>query len=97
MLRFVWNEDKNRTNLAKHGISFSTAAKVFDDPRAFSSPERVVEGEQRWKTIGWAAGVPVILSVAHTVAEGFGEEVIRIISARKATATERRGYEEGDY
>jgi hypothetical protein len=54
-----------------------------------------VEGEQRWKTIGWAAGVPVILSVAHTVADG-GEEVIRIISARKATANERRGYEEGD-
>jgi uncharacterized DUF497 family protein len=49
MLRFAGNEDKNRTNLAKHGISFVTAAKAFDDPRAFSSPERVVEGEQRWK------------------------------------------------
>ena len=96
-MRFVWNEDKNRTNLAKHGISFATAAKVFDDARALSSPDRVVEEEERWKTIGWAAGVPVILSVAHTVAEDGGDEVIRIISARKATATERRGYEEGDY
>jgi len=56
-----------------------------------------VEGEQRWKTIGWAAGVPVILSVAHTVAESGGEELIRIVSARKATAGERRGYEEGNY
>jgi uncharacterized protein len=97
MPRFVWNEDKKRTNLAKHGISFATAAKVFDNPRALSFSDRVVEGEQRWKTIGWAAGVPVILSVAHIVAEGGGEEVIRIISARKATARERKGYEEGDY
>lgn len=95
-MRFVWDENKNRTNLAKHGISFNVAAKVFDDPRGSSSPDRVVEGEQRWKTIGWAAGVPVILSVAHTVAEA-GEEIIRIISARKATANERRSYEEGDY
>jgi uncharacterized DUF497 family protein len=56
-LRFVWNEDQNRTNLAKHGISFATAARVFDDRRALSSPDGVVEGEERWKTIGWAAGI----------------------------------------
>jgi hypothetical protein len=43
---------KNRTNLARHGISFGTAAKVFDDPRVSSFPDRVVEAEQRWKTIG---------------------------------------------
>ena len=96
-MRFVWDENKNRTNLAKHGISFGIAAKVFDDPRVSSCPDRVVEGEQRWKTIGWAAGVPVILSVAHTVAKGGGEEIIRIISARKATANERSSYEEGDF
>jgi len=96
-MRFVWDDNKSRTNLAKHGISFGTAAKVFDDPRVYSSPDHVVEGEQRWKSIGWAAGVTVVLSVAHTVAESGGEEVIRIISARKATANERRGYEEGDY
>ena len=68
-MRFVWDENKNRTNLIKHGISFATAVKVFDDPRALSFPDGVVEGEQRWKSIVWAEGVPVILSVAHTVSE----------------------------
>ena len=95
-MRFVWDENKSRTNLSKHGISFATAAKVFDDPRALSFPDRVIEGEQRWKSIGWAEGVPVIFSVAHTVSEEGKEEIIRIISARKATPGERREYEESD-
>jgi hypothetical protein len=95
-MRFVWDENKSRANLAKHGISFATAAKVFDDPRTLSFPDRVVEGEQRWKSIGWAEGVPVILSLAHTVSEEGTEEIIRIISARKATPGERRDYEESD-
>jgi uncharacterized DUF497 family protein len=43
-MRFVWDENKSRTNLSKHGISFVTAAKVFDDPRTLSFPERLVEG-----------------------------------------------------
>jgi uncharacterized DUF497 family protein len=77
------------------GIAFATAAKVFDDPRALSFPERSIDGEQRWKTIGWAEGSPVILSVAHTVSEEGAEEIIRIISARKATPGGRRDYEEG--
>ena len=96
-MRFVWDENKSRTNLSKHGISFATAAKVFDDPRTLSFPERVVEGELRWNSIGWAEDVPVMLSIAHTISEGGIEEVIRIISARKATPRERRQYEEGDY
>jgi uncharacterized protein len=95
-MRFVWDENKSRANLSKHGIAFAAAAKVFDNPRTLSFPERLVEGEQRWKSIGWAEGVPVILSVAHTISEDGTEETIRIISARKATARERRNYEEGD-
>lgn len=95
-MRFVWDENKSRTNLAKHGITFATAAKVFDDPRALSFPDRVVESEQRWKSIGWAEGVPVVLSVAHTMSEEGTEEIVRIISARKATPGERRDYEESN-
>jgi uncharacterized protein len=95
-MRLVWDKNKSRRNLAKHGISFATEAKVFDDPRTLSFPERSVEGEQRWKSIGWAEGVPVILSVAHTVSDDGAEEIIRIISARKATPGERRDYEEGE-
>lgn len=49
-MRFVWDKTKSWTNLDKHGIAFPTAAKVFDDPSALSFPERVVEGEQLWKS-----------------------------------------------
>jgi uncharacterized DUF497 family protein len=93
-LRFVWDGNKDRANVVKHRIAFAIAAKVFDDPRTLSFPDRVVEGEQRWKSFGWAEGVPMMLSVAHTLLEDGTDEVIRIISARKATAVERRDYEE---
>ena len=53
----------------------------------------MVEGEERWQTLGSVGGV-VVLLVAHTFRDEEGEEVIRIISARKATARERRIYAE---
>lgn len=91
---FVWDEKKSRRNLAKHRISFETAALVFDDPCSLSRFDRVQGGEERWHTLGSAGGV-VILLVVHADVEIDGEEVIRIISARKATPQERRAYEEG--
>jgi uncharacterized DUF497 family protein len=93
MIRFEWDEVKSRANLAKHKISFETAALVFDDPCQRSNIERVVEGEQRWQTLGMIGGGVCVL-VAHTYREAAGEEVIRIISAWKATSSERRAYEE---
>ena len=92
-MRFVWDEDKNRRNLAKHKVSFETATVAFDDPRAISQMDRVVEGEERWQTLGLAGGI-VVLLVAHTYREEGGEEIVRIISARKATATERARYDQ---
>ena len=96
-MRFEWDEQKNRRNLTRHGISFETAALVFDDPLQLSVQDRTENGEVRWKTTGAVNGV-VLLVVAHTVTdEGEGEdEVIRIISARKPDATERKRYEETD-
>ena len=91
MIRFEWDEGKDRQNFEKHKISFETARLVFDDPYAHSMPERVVEGEERWQTIGMMRGLTVV--VAHTYREEGDEEVIRIISARKATSAERRIYE----
>ena len=91
---FEWDERKNRANRAKHGVSFEAATLVFDDPHAVGVPEHSEEREERWKTLGIAAGV-VPLLVVHTHREEGGEEFIRIISARKATPWERKIYEGG--
>ncbi len=93
-MRFLWDENKSRLNLAKHKVSFETAALVFEDPHCISRLDRIKDGEERWQTIGVAAGV-VVLLVAHADSGEGGEEVIRIISARKATPQERKIYEEG--
>ncbi len=89
-MRFEWDEDKNRRNLAKHKVSFETASLVFDDPQVLSVKDRVVEGEERWQTVGMVSGA--VLLVAHTYCDEVGDEVIRLISARKAIASERRAY-----
>jgi uncharacterized DUF497 family protein len=93
-MRFIWDEKKNRLNRIKHKVSFEAAALVFDDPRAVSLQERFEGGEERWQTLGLAGGI-IVLLVAHLYYEEGGEEVVRIISARKATSHERRLYEEG--
>jgi uncharacterized DUF497 family protein len=92
---FEWDVRKEAANLAKHGFDFETAALVFDDPSLITTQDREVEGESRWQAIGLADGFHLLL-VAHTVyGEDGEEEVIRIISARKARPIERRRYEEG--
>lgn len=90
--RFAWDEKKNLANRRKHHIGFETAQLVFDDPNAIAFQDREIKGEQRWQMIGWAH--TVIIVVAHTIKEEDGDEVIRIISARKATPSERTLYEE---
>jgi uncharacterized protein len=89
---FAWHEAKNRINRRKHGLSFESAARVFEDPAAVSYVERVVEGQERWQTVGLAGGIALLL-VVHTVEEENGEEKIRIISARTADPRERAIYE----
>jgi uncharacterized DUF497 family protein len=90
-VRFEWDEQKNASNLRKHGVSFELAATIFDDPLHISEPDRIVHQEQRWKTIGEVNG-KYLLVVAHTV-ESEEMEVVRIISAREADPHERREYE----
>jgi uncharacterized protein len=92
-MKFIWDPDKSITNKTKHGVSFETAILVFDDPYHLSKMDRVIDGEERWQTIGQVQGL-VILLVAHTYQENKGEEQIRIISARKATKKEIKRYEE---
>ena len=92
-MQFDWDDEKNRANLAKHGVSFELASYVFDDPLHHSVLDPC-EYEERWQTIGVAKNLVTIL-VVHTITEIEGEEeLMRIISARLATAHERRAYEE---
>jgi len=90
-----WDEDKNKANKHKHGVSFEAAQLVFDDPLHVSRQDRIENGELRWQTVGMAADV-VLLLVAHTWnSSGDVGEHIRIDSARRATKTERKIYEQG--
>jgi uncharacterized protein len=88
---FAWDESKNRINRRKHRVSFEAAVRVFEDRGAVSFVERVVDGEERWHTIGSAGGIAILL-IVHTVEEENGEEKVRIISARKADPSERAVY-----
>ena len=90
-MRFEWDTAKNLANVARHNISFETASLVFDDPHALSYQDFSAEDEVRWQTFGKIGGL--IVMVAHTCWEDDGEEVIRVISARRATSRERKTYE----
>lgn len=89
---FTWDPKKDELNKSKHSISFETASWVFNDPLHVSVYDRVVDGEQRWKTMGLVGNL-VIIVVAHTYTEKEDIEIVRIISARKATKRERKYYE----
>ena len=91
-MQFEWDERKAKANIAKHGVSFTLAREVWDDPLHLIFPERSVDGEERWQAFGLVDGV-VLLVVVHTYRDRDGDEVVRIIGARRATRHERRNYE----
>lgn len=84
MSRFEWDEDKNRANRRKHGISFEEAATIFDGP-VLSLEDDSDPTEVRERSFGLIGGL-VVACVVHTDRD----DTIRIISARKATPNERK-------
>ena len=84
--QFEWDPIKNRINITKHGISFPTAAKIFDGPLLEEEDTRQDYGEPRIIALGRSEGR--ILYVVYTRRNS----VIRIISARKANRHEREEY-----
>ena len=89
-LRFEWDDAKSRGNQDKHGVSFAEAATVFSDPLSVVIPDPLhSEDEERFVLLGQSQRQRLLV-VVHTEREG----VIRLISARLATAKERRDYEE---
>jgi hypothetical protein len=93
-MQFEWDSQKDRANQAKHGIDFRTAARVFEDPDMLLIEDRIDdEGELRWHALGLPAGAEPLIVVVHVYREtSDGEEIIRIISARKASKAEGLRY-----
>lgn len=94
MLRFEWDERKNKSNRIKHGIWFEEAQAVFDDPRAllFDDPDHSGVEEERFLLLGMSS-LARTLVIVHCYREKTSS--IRIISARRATKKETKTYEEG--
>jgi uncharacterized DUF497 family protein len=88
VLRFEWDEAKNRENRRKHGVSFEEAQTVFYDDRALLIQDDE-EQEERFLLLGFSDALRVLV-VCHCYRAA--DEVIRLISARKANRTERRDY-----
>ncbi|MDE2474587.1 MAG: BrnT family toxin [Alphaproteobacteria bacterium] len=91
-MRWTWDASKNRINRRRHGISFETAQRVFEDPLHLSVINPFPD-EERWQTVGVVGGVTLL--VIHTSPREENDDTTgRIISARKATRNERKAYEE---
>lgn len=89
---FVWDDEKNEKNKKAHGISFEFAVHVFQDPYLYEFPfadKNSSLTEDRYDVLGCVNGVCLVF-----VACTDRDEKIRIISARKATKSERKLYEE---
>ncbi len=89
-MKFTWDQNKAKTNLEKHRVSFEEAATVFSDPLAitFNDPDHSLE-EERFLTFGLSNFTKRrLLIVSHVDAPG----IIRIISAREMTKHERGIY-----
>lgn len=93
-MKFEWNEEKNSLNIKKHHVSFEEAKEVFSDPMHISKLDHKFDYfEERWITIG-VTNEHKILVVANMFFDENGDEIIRIISARKANEKERIFYEQ---
>lgn len=89
-LTFEWDKEKNASNQKKHGVSFEEAQTVFVDENALLIHDPDHSGEEdRFILLGLSAKFR-LLAVCHCYRKS--DEVIRIISARKATRKEQKHY-----
>lgn len=91
-MRFLWDQNKNLANIKKHRVSFEEAKTVFfdDNARLIPDPEHSIS-EERFIILGLTNKL-ILLVVVHTYKEN--NDIIRIISARKATKSESKYYYE---
>lgn len=88
-MRFEWDEAKSKVNIRKHGIGFMDVEDMFNHPMLTLMDTREDYAESRWVGIGWMQSL-----IGVVVYTELHEDVIRIISARKATRHEVRRYEQ---
>jgi uncharacterized DUF497 family protein len=87
-MRFEWDQAKNELNIRKHGIDFADVVDMFGHPMLTLLDDISGDGEERWIAVGW-----IRLFVGVVVYTERVGDVIRIISARKATKYEAGLYE----
>jgi len=87
-MKFEWDELKNKNDLQKHGLSFEEAKEIFKRIVLTREDNRCDYGEERLISLGSLSGI-AILVVAHVDRN----DVIRVISARRANRTERKLYD----
>ena len=88
-MNFEWNEERNAINVRKHGIDFNDVCEMFDNPMLVKLDDLETYGEERWIGVGILLGIVAVVVYTERV-----NDVIRIISARKATKREAQGYAE---
>jgi len=86
MMKFEWDENKRLANIRKHSFDFTDVSTVFDSDTVTVEDDRYNYGEQRLITFGLFQGR--IIAVVHTE----NDDLVRIISARKATKYEQQIY-----
>jgi uncharacterized DUF497 family protein len=89
-VNFTWDPRKATSSAKKHGVTFEEAATVFADPLALAIQDEA--HEERTLLLGLSEQLRVLLVVHAELDDG----TVRLISARRATAHERRRYEEGE-
>ena len=87
---FEWDEEKDRSNFMKHGVHFRTAAKVFLDPNKLIREDEEHREELRYDILGRIGKILFVVCAFRD------QNVIRMISARLATAPEKERYEYGE-
>ncbi|NJO16816.1 MAG: BrnT family toxin [Thioploca sp.] len=92
-MKFEWDTKKEQTNINKQGVSFEQGSYVFADPYALNQydDDHSIKAD-RWLILGKSIN-EVIPVVVHTFKDQEGMEMVRIISARKATKHERNTYQ----
>lgn len=92
-MQFEWDDEKDKANIIKHGIAFKTAELIFGDNNRIEMYDEAHStiDEDRYITIGEINEVMLVVTVVYTM-RGDGGDIIRLISARRATNKEKELY-----